>query len=206
LAALQSDFLTIVPRIERHGRVYFRHLRCPDQKEDVIREMIALSWSWFVRLAERDKDATQFPSVLASYAARAVKSGRRLCRQEKAKDALSPRAQTRHSFVVCPLPNRSTLEGNIFDEALRDNTQTEVPDQVAFRLDFPVWRAMYAERDRRLIDDLMAGERTFDLARAYGISPARISQKRREFHRAWQQFHGDCAEHATNHQGGDKDS
>ena len=40
-------------------------------------ETIALSWKWFVRLAERGKDVGQFVTVLAAFAARAVKSGRR---------------------------------------------------------------------------------------------------------------------------------
>ena len=36
LHALHAGFLTILPRIERHGRVYFRHVRCLHQKADAI--------------------------------------------------------------------------------------------------------------------------------------------------------------------------
>src|SRR5262249_60449397 len=100
LRALQLAFLAILPRIERHGRVYFRHVRCPDRKADAIREMVALCWKWFRRLAERGKDATRFPSVLATFAARAVYNGRRLAGTCKAKDVLSPAAQRRHGFQV----------------------------------------------------------------------------------------------------------
>ena len=90
LRALQLAFLAILPRIERHGRVYFRHVKCPDRKADAIGEMVALAWRWFLRLAERGKDATRFPSVLATFAARAVYNGRRLAGMCKTKDALSP--------------------------------------------------------------------------------------------------------------------
>jgi hypothetical protein len=38
------------------------------------KDMIGLAWTWHLRLAERGKDATHFPTALASYAARAVKS------------------------------------------------------------------------------------------------------------------------------------
>jgi hypothetical protein len=58
--------------------------------------MVALLWHWHLRLAQRGKDVTRFPSALASFAARAVRSGRRVYGQEKDKDVLSPLAQTRH--------------------------------------------------------------------------------------------------------------
>jgi hypothetical protein len=190
-ANLHLAFLSILPRIERHGRIYFRHVRCPNVKADAVAEMVALSWRWFVRLAQRGKDATQFPSVLATFAARAVRSGRRLCGKEKANDVLSPEAQRRHGFVVTKLPDVSTLHGSPLDEALRDNTPSEVPEQVAFRLDFPAWRLTQTARDRRVIDDMMAGEHTTVLADNYGLSPARVSQLRREFHADWQTFCGE---------------
>jgi hypothetical protein len=36
--------------------------------------------------------------------------------------------------------------------------------------------------------DLMVGERTADVARKYGLTPGRVSQKRREFMQGWQRF------------------
>jgi hypothetical protein len=134
---LHARFLSILPRIELHGRVYFRHLRCPHQKEDAVQEMAALCWKWFVRLAARGRDATRFPGALATFAARAVRSGRRVCGQEKAKDVLSPLAQQRQGFAVGKLPACSTLNGSPLEEALRDNTRSPVDEQAAFRLDFP---------------------------------------------------------------------
>ena len=75
---LRTRFLSILPRIKTHARIYFRHVKCYHKKADCISETMALAWKWFVRLAEKGKDATQFPSTLASYAARAVRSGRRM--------------------------------------------------------------------------------------------------------------------------------
>jgi hypothetical protein len=170
-----------------HGRVYFRHLRLPDQ-EEAIQEMVALCWKWFLRLAERGKDATRFPTALATFAARAVRCGRRLAGMDRAKDALSPLAQQRKGFTVSKLPDCSTLDGSPLDEALADNTQSPVVEQVCFRLDFPAWRASRTERDRRLLDDLMLGERTLDVAGRHGLSPGRVSQLRREFHDDWELF------------------
>lgn len=186
--ALHARFLTILPRIELHAQIFFRHVKCPNKKSDCIAEVIAIAWKWFRRLAEKGKDATQFVSALARLAARAVNSGRRLCGQSKAKDVLNEQTQQRCSFTVSSLPNGSSLNGNVFDEALAENTVSPVPEQVAFRLDFPAWRLTRYERDRRLIDELMVGERTLDVARKHGLSPARISQLRREFHDDWSTF------------------
>ena len=188
-----ATFLAILPIIERHGRVCFRHVRCRSRQEEAVAEMIALAWKWHLRLTERGKDARRFPTALAAYAARAVNDGRRLCGKERAKDVLSPPAQRHHGFTTSPLPEGSTLSGNVFDEALQDNTRSPVPEQVSFRIDFPQWLGTFTERDRCMIEDLMAGEGTFAVSRKYGLSPGRISQKRREFMEDWQRF-GEAAE------------
>ena len=189
LAHLQASFLAFVlPRVLSHGRVYFRHLKCRDRREDALQEMIGLTWRWHLRLAEQGRDATCFPTALASYAARAVKSGRRLCGQERANDVLSPRAQQKRHFAVEKLPDMSTLSGSPLEEALQDNTVSPVPDQVIFRLDFPAWLARLTARDRSIVENLMVGQRTLDVAGKYGLSPARISQKRREFRQDWRSY------------------
>jgi hypothetical protein len=204
LVHLHAAFLTILPRIELHAQVYFRGLRCPQRRADAIQETLAIAWKWFVRLVEQGKDPLAFPAVFASYAARAVKCGRRLCGQEKGKDALSAIAQQRHGFVVAPLPHttastheeryshvRGQRRQDALEERLRDNTQTPVPEQVCFRLDFPAWRKTHARRTRRIMDGMMAGERTSDLSQRFGLSPARISQLRRELHNDWRRFLGE---------------
>jgi hypothetical protein len=194
--ALHRGFLQLLPRIQLHGRIYFRHLKCYQQKQDVLAEMTALAWKWYVRLIQCGKDPAAFPSMLATFAARAVRSGRRLCGQEKAKDVLSSVAQRRQGFSVAGLPDFSTLNGNPLEEALQDNTRSPVPDQVQFRCDFPSWRKSHARRNRRLIDSMILGERTQILARAFRLSPARISQLRRHFHDDWSLYCADRGETA----------
>jgi len=189
LARLQSAFLTsVLPRVVAHGHIYFRHLMSAELKEEYIAEMVALAWKWHRRLAERGKDAASFPTALATFAARAVRSGRRLAGMDRARDALSPQARQRHGFAVCKLPDYSALDGSPLHEALHDNTQSPVVEQVCFRLDFPAWRASHTDRDRRVLDDLMLGERTLDVAGKYGLSPGRVSQLRREFLLDWRRY------------------
>jgi hypothetical protein len=199
LEALHHHFLLILPRIELHARVRSRHLVCPAQRDDFICEAVALAWRSFLRLAERGKDATQFPSALATGVVRAVRSGRRLRGQERSRDVMSAAAQRRHGFRVEELLPPAIHERfrseplgqrcqDAFEERLKDNTQTPVLDQVVFRCDFPAWLLTLVQRNRMVVDELMAGEGTGDVARKFGLSPGRISQLRRQFEDGWQRF------------------
>ena len=189
LADLQASFLTsVLPKVLSHGRVYFRHLRSAELKEEYVAEMVALTWKWHRRLAERGKDSTRFPTALATFAARAVRNGRRLAGMDRARDVLSPLAQQRKGFAVGKLPDCSTLDGSPLHEALHDNTKSPPDQQAMFRIDFPSWRASRNDRDRRVLDDLMLGERTLDVAGKHGLSPGRVSQLRREFLRDWHRY------------------
>jgi hypothetical protein len=197
---LHARFLLLLPRIELHGRIIFRYLECADRRADALAEMRALAWLWFIRLVKQGRDPLQFPSSLAVFAARAAKSGRRLTGQEKAQDVMSPRARQCHRFRVEPLPRSSHSYESLYapphgqqaqdalEERLRDNTQTPVPEQVAFRLDFPAWLCRRSERDRRVIEELILGAGTREVADKHGLSPARISQLRREFMEDWSRF------------------
>ncbi len=187
----QQRFLGILPKIRTHAKVYFRHVRCRYKRDDLIAETVALAFKWFKSLDARGKDATLFPSTLASYAAKAVRCGRKLCGQVKAKDALNELTQQRRGFVVTKLPDYSTLSENPLQDALQDNTLTPIPDQVHFRVDYPAWRRTRSNRDKRLIDAMALNERTMNLSRQFKISPARISQLRREFHDSWILFTDD---------------
>ena len=93
LHALQAAFLaSVLPKVLSHARVSFRHLRSAELREEYTAEMLALSWAWHLRLAQRGKDAAQFPSAIAKFAARAVRSGRKLAGTDRANDALLEQA------------------------------------------------------------------------------------------------------------------
>lgn len=200
LARLQALFQqAILPRVQQHARIYFRHVKCRDKRADHIAECIALAWKWFVRLVRRGKDVLQFVSALATYAARAVRSGRRVVGHEKSKDVLSPVAQRKHGFAVGKLPDFSTLSDNPLQEALHDNTVSPVPDQVAFRLDFPAWLSTLGQRNRAMAEDMALGHRTQELSHKYHVSQGRISQMRRYFEKDWARFCGDTLSASPSH-------
>jgi hypothetical protein len=203
LARLQAAFVAVVlPRVLSHGDVTFRDVKCPHRRDDAVQEMVALAWRWHIRLAERGRDATRFPTALASFAARAVRSGRRVCGQDKSKDVVSPLAQKVRGFYVGRFPDFETLSDNPLAEALHDNMKSPPDVAVCFRLDFTAWLASLTDRDRDMVGDLMVGERTIDVADKYGLSPSRVSQKRQEFRRGWITFCGDtCPTCSSQRQG-----
>jgi hypothetical protein len=194
LATLQTRFLALLPKIETHARIYFRHVHCPHRKADALQEMRALAWLWFVQLARRNKDAADFCSTFSGFLARAVNSGRRLSGMTKAKDVFGFRAQQNRCYAVISLADASRVAGDLLAQALLDNRQTPPPDQAAFRLDFPAWLSTRTVRDRRVINDLMRGERTLQVSQRYGLSPGRVSQLRSEFHADWNHFCADTVQ------------
>ena len=187
---LHAGFLALLPRVERLARGYFRHVACPGRRADAVAEAVALAWNWYRRLAKQGRDAAGFAVSLALLAARAASSGRRLCGQERAQDALSPVARMRHGFAVVSLTDLAPVSGDPLVEALRDNTATPPDQQAAFRIDFAAWLRRLGRRRRRVARRLMLGERAYEVARWFGVSPGRVSQLRRELERDWEAFYG----------------
>lgn len=190
MADLHSRFLSFLHRIEAHAKFCFRGIRCADRLADVVAEVVALAWKWFVRLEQRGKDALQYVSAIATYAVKAVKSGRRITRTERAKDAMNPRTQRQHGFRVERLPFEMPRSSSLA-QALADNAVTPPPDAAAFRIDFPHWLGTLAERDQRVAEALMMGERPYEAAERFGLSRSRVSQLRHAWSEDWMRFHGE---------------
>jgi hypothetical protein len=189
---LKARFLSaVLPRIQSHAEVCLRDVRCPGQKAELAAEMVALGWAWFVALVRRGKNPDSFSTAIATFAGRAIRSGRKLCGQDRAKDALSFRAQRLHGFRVGSLPEGRDGPGGVFDEALAGSTKSRPDVQAQYRLDFRDWRRKLTGRDRAIADDLMLGEPTSSVAAKFGLSPSRISQLRGRLKHSWEEFCGD---------------
>src|SRR4051812_27492212 len=105
-------FLAILPAVRRHALFAFRGLKDCARFEDCVQETLALCWLWTCRLWEQGKDARRFPTALASYATRHVKSGRSFVGGKRyTRDALAPPAQALHGFPTHTLPGREAQTG-----------------------------------------------------------------------------------------------
>lgn len=173
-------------------------------------EMRVLAWLWFLRLARLGKNVAEFLTVFTTFLARAVNSGRRLVGTNKTNDVMCPKTQKRQGFRVESLSGSAQVSHDrlcgdphgqeaqdAWEERLKDNTLSPVPDQAAFRIDFPNWHRTRCYRDRQIIDCMLLDHRTQELSRIFGISPGRISQLRREYHDDWQWFQGEHQQDST---------
>ena len=202
---LHAQFLELLlPKIETHARIYFRDVKCPARRADLIDETVALAWKWYRRLVERGKDVMQFAMVFVYLVAKAVKCGQRTTGRENINDVMNPLAQKRHGFQVEPLPistctSHDTLYGagtgqrqlDEYEERLRDNTITPPPDQAAFRIDWPRFLKTLTHRDRELAQYLSLGHRPSRAAAKFGLVPGRVTQLRQRWRREWRSFGGD---------------
>jgi hypothetical protein len=189
--SLHANFLSIVPTIERVARRKLHFIANHDTRADTVADVVAVCWKWFQRLAEKGRDARRFSTKLAYLAVRFVTCGRRVWGSESLRDPMSMRARLRHGFRLQQLEERGNYDEPEWQEALHDNMQTPVPDQAAFRQDFPRWLRRLGSHKRRVAEKMLMGERTTDLAQKFGVSQGRVSQLRREMEADWRQFHGD---------------
>lgn len=198
----QEVFLAIMQSVSTHAAIMFRHIRSEHDREDFVQETLCIAWKWTLRMVEQQKDPREFPSTVATLAAKHVRSGRKFVGGKiGTKDALSRIAQARHGFTVQLLPASTataheqlygTVRGqqrhDAMEEMLQEHDRSPVPDQAAFRIDFTTWRLSYDQRRRAMIDEMIQGESTTELSEKFRVSQGRISQMRREFQAAWRSY------------------
>lgn len=183
----------MLPTIRRYAEKAFRR-RDAEAQEDAVAEIIAGAFVAYVRLLERGKVESAYPTVLVRYAIKHFFSGRRIGNRFNARDALSSTAQRRHGFVVESLDRALPADCRWLDAVVED-TATPVADQAAFRCDFPAWLRKQKPRHRRIAEALSQSHTTVDVARRFQVTPSRISQLRRELCDSWLAFcDEDCRE------------
>jgi hypothetical protein len=191
----QQPFLSMIPKIRRYARRAFVGLD-PEACEDAVEEVVANAAVAFARLVQLDKAEIGYPTALARYGVAQFHDGRRVGNRRRIGEVLSSYAQRRKGFAVERLDRFDRDEGE-WKEAIVEDRRTPVPDQAAFRIDFPAWLASLAQRQRRIAQCLALGNATSQVALQFRVSPGRVSQLRRELCRSWQEFHGEMAAAAT---------
>ena len=188
-SAWHAGFMAMLPAFQRRARIAFRHLD-EEAKEEAVTETIANALSAYVRMFEQGKLDTTHPGALARFAVAQVCDGRKVGTRFNGKDVLSRPTQKRHGLAVVPLHRFDVTSGRWVEATIEDHN-TPVPDQVAFRCDFPAWLATHSRRNRRIAQALALGHTTLEVARRFKLTAARVSQLRREFHNSWLNFHSE---------------
>jgi hypothetical protein len=185
----QQQFLTMLPTITRVARQAFSDLD-PEGKEEATAEVVAAAFVMFVGLVERGKEALAYPSVLAMYGVKRVRIGRKAATKQNVLDVSSEYCQLAKGLSLNRL-DRYDKEEHSWHEVLVEDRHAGPAETAAARIDVSDWLRSMTARDRGIAGFLAAGNTTGETAERFGVSAGRISQKRREYRRDWQEFQGE---------------
>jgi len=192
--AWHDSFEAMLPSIRDRLNFAFSGFT-PPTREEAIAESLALALDAFIKLFTQGRADIAYPSVLAMYAARQFRAGRRVVGgQLSRKDVLSSDAQKHHGIVVKPLARRD--QSGAWKEILVEDRRSTPAETAIARIDFGDWLSRLCHRDRGVATTLAAGETGRDTAKLHGISAGRVAQIRAKLRRNWQAFQGEQADEA----------
>lgn len=190
--SIGEQFLDLLPALHSQFRAAFRSFE-PEQREDALHEATANAFATFVRLWERGRPQAALPTPLARYAISHWFAGRRVGATLNRGDVSSPYAQRQQRAIRLEQLDRYDSHEGAWNDVLIEDRQTPVPDQAAFRIDFPNWLQQLSRRKQTIALKLAAGNSTSEVAQQFQLSEARVSQLRREFQQSWLKYHGELA-------------
>ena len=177
-----DDFLGILPVVKRYACLLFRNWP-PSDREDAVAETVARAFVTFISLKRQGRNPFEFPSKIVVRSVQRVRDGRHIGQSANSRDLLSEKSQLHREIDVQRVGE--------WQDALVDNMQTPILDQVCFRCDFPAWLSTLTRRDCRIALRLARGDSTSEVAMRFGVSGGRISQLRRELCDSWRAFQGE---------------
>ena len=182
-----SPFLAVMPRVSYLARRRFAYMP-REQREDAVAEAIAAGFLAYLSMKRRGRLKLIGTIGFARNAVRHVAAGRRVGNSQAGRDVMSDLGRRRHGRGVQSFDAESSVDNTDgcgwLHEAVAAH-QTPVPEQVAIRVDGGHWLASLQSRDRQMIKALAAGEMAVTVAKHFGISPARLSQLRKEWADSW---------------------
>jgi len=187
-AATAGDaFVQMLPGLRRRLRPAFAGFQ-PEQREDAIQEALANCFTALARLWERNRRHLAAPAALARYAIAQWFDGRRIGSSMNGQDVSSPYGQRRHGLSVASLGDFDAVT----QQTVMADRRSPVPEQAAFRIDFPEWLRQLPPRKRQVALALARGESSRNVALLSGLSCARVCGLRQELCQSWREFHGEC--------------
>ena len=187
--AWHEGFLAMMPAIQRHAKIAFRHLGA-DAREEMIQAVVCNCCRAYARLAELNKTDLAYPSVLARFGVAQTKEGRRVGAKLNCRDILSSYCQRKKKLTVERLDQYDSEE-ECWAEAIVEDHTAGPADTAATRIDFSAWLQILPRRLRKIATFLASGQTTSAASRRFRLSAGRISQIRRELFKAWHAFQGD---------------
>jgi len=187
----KKRFLELLPQIGNQARVAFRGEKS-EGRDELVAEVIANCWVAFNRLIDRGLNDVIYPTPLANFAIRQVRSGRKVGSTLNVNDVSSSYSQKAKGFLLESL-DRFDQESEEWKDVLIEDRHAGPAETAASRIDVGDWLRSLPARVRQIAETLATGETTKKAAKRFHISPGRISQMRRELMANWQSFSGELA-------------
>ena len=180
----QDQFIEMLPLIRCRARRAFRELD-PENREDLIEEVVAGAYCCFVRLVRHGKASMAYATPLANFAIRQAIAGRRVGSRSRIRDVTSPFASSTRGVRV----ERLDSEQGTLRAALVEDRRAGPAEIAAARIDVAAWFRSMSDSHRRIAQALAIGETTSEVATQFGLSSARVSQIRSLLKTSWLRFH-----------------
>ena len=187
--AWHADFEAMLPIIQKHAEISFRHLD-RDAYEEAVQECICNACQAYARLVEQGRADVARASVLATFAVSQVRDGRKVGNSLNIHDVTSDYCQRRKNVIVERL-DRHDFETETWAEVLIEDRHAGPADTAAVRIDFAAWIKSLRPHVRKIARYLSLGNKPSDAAEKFGLSRCRVSLLRRELHESWRTFQGD---------------
>jgi hypothetical protein len=147
-----AAFEQMLPTIRRQAKHAFRAVR-RELRDELVAEVIANAFVAYRRLVERDKADLAYPSVLARFAIKQVRVGRRVGNTLNVRDITSHYCQRAKGVRLQRLNGAHQHGGRWQDIVVEDKTATPA-DIVATRIDFAAWLLSLGRKKRRIAKTL----------------------------------------------------
>lgn len=189
LERVQSAFVAFLPTLTRNARIWLKpHVLIGDWAE-VEQECHALAWKRWRALAVRGVNPARFPSLFAKRIVQAVMRGRRLCPASKSRICDERKLDGASGLQILTI----TADGKIWDgrgklAELADPRATRPAELACLIVDVAAFRNRLTDAQEATFNACLRDERTQDQAKEQGVSPHRISQRRRELVALWHRF------------------
>ena len=181
-----DQFLILVPAIRRQAKFAFQR-RGAEAQEELVQEVTANAYRAWVRLMNNGRSEVVFPTPLAQFAIRQVRTGRRVGCRSNINDVLSLHACRIHRVKVSRLMQREAGT-DVCYQLLVEDRHAGPAETAAARIDVAQWLNTLPRRYRQMDQALALGNTTGAVARQFGLSAGRVSQLRGWFRKQWERF------------------
>jgi hypothetical protein len=147
MPAWHAGFLKLLPSIERHAQIEFRHL-APEARQEATQEIVANAMFAYARLVHLGKEEVAYATPLARFAVAQYRTGRLVSTRLNLRDITSLYCQRRKGFVVERLDHWDGAD-ECWREVLVEDRSCTPADLAASRIDFTAWMASLPPRNRR---------------------------------------------------------